>query len=43
MWIHRRPTQTVWAYVRITCNDEQFLNSDTLIFDETTGLPSYQA
>jgi phthiocerol/phenolphthiocerol synthesis type-I polyketide synthase C len=34
MRFYRRPTQNVWAYVRITRNDEQYLNSDTLIFDE---------
>lgn len=35
---YRRPTQKVWAHVRITRNDEQYLNSDTLIFDEAGEL-----
>ena len=32
--IHRRPTQRVWAHVHITRNDEHYLCSDTLIFDD---------
>src|SRR5262249_61403188 len=32
---HRRPGQVVWSHVRVTRNDEQFLCSDTLVFDET--------
>lgn len=35
---YRRPTQNVWCYVRATRNDEEFLNSDTLIFDEAGEL-----
>ena len=38
MRVHRRPTQKVWAHVRITRNDEQYLCSDTLIFDEAGEL-----
>ena len=36
--IHRRPTQNVWSYVRVTRNDEEYLCSDTLIFGETGEL-----
>lgn len=32
--IHGKPTQQIWAHVRVTRNDEQFLCSDTVIFDE---------
>jgi acyl transferase domain-containing protein/NADPH:quinone reductase-like Zn-dependent oxidoreductase/surfactin synthase thioesterase subunit/NAD(P)-dependent dehydrogenase (short-subunit alcohol dehydrogenase family) len=35
---YRRPTQHVWAHVHITRNDEQFLCSDTAIFDENGEL-----
>ena len=35
---HRRPTQKVWSHVRVTRNDEEYLCSDTLIFDETGEL-----
>lgn len=31
---YRRPTRDVWAHVRVTRNDEQYLCSDTLILDE---------
>ncbi len=36
--LHRRPTQNVWAHVHITRNDEQYLCSDTAIFDESGEL-----
>lgn len=36
--VHRRPTPKVWAYVQITRNDDQYLNSDTLVFDEHGNL-----
>lgn len=29
-----KPTKTVWAYVRVSRNDEQYLCSDTFIFNE---------
>jgi acyl transferase domain-containing protein len=35
---YRRASQTVWAHVHITRNDEQYLCSDTLIFDESGEL-----
>ena len=35
---YRRPTQNVWSHVRITRNDEQYLCSDTLLFDESGEL-----
>lgn len=35
---HRRPTQNVWSHVRITRNDEHYLCSDTLIFDDAGEL-----
>lgn len=31
---YRRPTQDIWSHVRVTKYDEQFLCSDTLIFDD---------
>jgi acyl transferase domain-containing protein/NADPH:quinone reductase-like Zn-dependent oxidoreductase/surfactin synthase thioesterase subunit len=34
----RRAPQNVWSYVRITRNDEQYLCTDTLIFDDTGEL-----
>ncbi|MBX9679350.1 MAG: SDR family NAD(P)-dependent oxidoreductase [Gemmataceae bacterium] len=36
--IHRKPTQQVWAHVHITRNDEQFLCSDTFIFNDNGDL-----
>jgi acyl transferase domain-containing protein/NADPH:quinone reductase-like Zn-dependent oxidoreductase/surfactin synthase thioesterase subunit/NADP-dependent 3-hydroxy acid dehydrogenase YdfG len=33
-----RPTQDLWAHVRVTRNDEQYLTSDTLIFDDAGSL-----
>ncbi len=35
---YRRPTRQVWCYVRVTQNDEAFLCSDSLIFDEAGEL-----
>ncbi len=35
---HGRFTQNVWSYVRVTRNDEQYLCSDTLIFDDAGAL-----
>jgi len=35
---HRRATQNVWSHVRITRNDEHYLCSDTLIFDDAGEL-----
>ncbi|MEJ7594159.1 MAG: SDR family NAD(P)-dependent oxidoreductase [Planctomycetaceae bacterium] len=35
---HRRPTQRVWANVHIIRNDEHYLCSDTLIFDDAGSL-----
>jgi NADPH:quinone reductase-like Zn-dependent oxidoreductase/surfactin synthase thioesterase subunit/NADP-dependent 3-hydroxy acid dehydrogenase YdfG len=35
---HRRPGPAVWSHVRVTRNDEQFLCSDTLIFDDAGEL-----
>lgn len=35
---YRRPTQNVWSHVRVTRYDEQFLCSDTLIFDDAGEL-----
>ncbi len=35
---YRRPTPNVWSHVRITRNDEQYLCSDTSIFDEAGEL-----
>ncbi|MFN0021880.1 MAG: SDR family NAD(P)-dependent oxidoreductase [Pirellulaceae bacterium] len=35
---HRRPTQSVWCYVRATRNDKEYLCSDTLLFDEAGEL-----
>ncbi len=32
--IYRRPGRNAWSHVRVTRNDEQYLCSDTLIFDE---------
>jgi NADPH:quinone reductase-like Zn-dependent oxidoreductase len=34
----RPPTRTVWSHLRVTRNDEHYLNSDTLIFDEAGQL-----
>jgi acyl transferase domain-containing protein/NADPH:quinone reductase-like Zn-dependent oxidoreductase/surfactin synthase thioesterase subunit/NADP-dependent 3-hydroxy acid dehydrogenase YdfG/acyl carrier protein len=31
---YRRPTQKVCSYVRVARNDEQYISSDTLIFDD---------
>ncbi len=33
-----RPTPSLWTHVRVTRNDEQYLCSDTLIFNETGEL-----
>ena len=35
---YRQPSRTVWSHVRVTRNDEQFLCSDSLIFDEAGEL-----
>lgn len=35
---YRQPTQTAWARILVTRNDEHFLCSDTLLFDETGQL-----
>lgn len=35
---HRRPSHKLWAYLRVNRNDDEFLNSDTLIFDEAGEL-----
>ncbi len=35
---YRRPTQNVWSHVRVTRNDEDYLTSDTLVFDEAGEL-----
>ena len=35
---YRRPTQNIWADVRVTRNDDEYLCSDTLIFDEAGEL-----
>lgn len=35
---YRRPTQTLWAHVRVSRNDEQFLCSDTAILDDAGEL-----
>ena len=35
---YRQPTQTVWAHLRVTRNDDQLLCWDMLIFDETGQL-----
>src|SRR5262249_32282532 len=35
---HRRPGPVVWSHVRVTRNDEQFLCSDTLVFDDAGEL-----
>ncbi len=32
--VYRRPTQNIWARILVTRNDERYLCSDTLIFDE---------
>lgn len=32
---HRRPTKVAWARVLVTRNDEHYLCSDTLLFDDT--------
>ncbi len=36
--VYRRASPNVWSYVRVTRNDEQYLCSDTLIFDESGEL-----
>jgi acyl transferase domain-containing protein/NADPH:quinone reductase-like Zn-dependent oxidoreductase/surfactin synthase thioesterase subunit/NADP-dependent 3-hydroxy acid dehydrogenase YdfG len=36
--LYRRPTQNVWAHVRITRHDEHYVASDTAIFDEAGEL-----
>ncbi|MFL5245248.1 MAG: SDR family NAD(P)-dependent oxidoreductase [Gemmataceae bacterium] len=36
--ILRRPTRSVWSFVRVTRYDERYLNSDVLIFDESGEL-----
>lgn len=35
---YRKPGQRVWSFVRVTRNDEQYLCSDTLIFDQNGEL-----
>ena len=35
---YRRPTRNIWADVRVTRNDDEYLCSDTLIFDEAGEL-----
>lgn len=35
---HRQPTRAVWSYVRVTRADEQYLCSDTLVFDDSGAL-----
>ena len=35
---HRRAAQNVWSYVRVTRNDEEFLCTDTLIYDDAGDL-----
>ena len=36
--IHGRPTKPLWSYVKVTCNDDEYLCSDTLIFDDAGEL-----
>ncbi len=38
MRYYRQPTRNLWASVRVTRNDEHYLRSDTLIFDEAGEL-----
>ncbi len=35
---YRRPTQNLWAYVCVNRNDDEYLHSDTLIFDDAGEL-----